>query len=119
MSAIETLRYTEAPLAPRVLNALLGAWLFASTFLWRHSNNAGLNDWLVGLLVLTTALMALYAPKLRWTSTLLAAGLAFGALAFSYPTVPARLHDLALAGMIGALSLAPARIERDPERLAA
>ena len=118
MSAVETLRYTEAPLVPRLLNALLGAWLFASTFLWRHSGDAGFNDWLVGLLVLATALSALYAPKLRWATTFLAAGLGLGALVFSYPSVAARVHDLAVAGAIGVLSFWPARVEADPERIA-
>ncbi len=114
--AVQQVFEVEPPLLPRAVNAALGAWLFASTFLWRHSDNAGFADWLIGLFVFTTAVVAMYAPKMRWGSTFLAAALGLGALLASYPSAVARLHDLALAGAIGALSFWPARRERLPEQ---
>ncbi len=113
MGAVHTLRYATVPLWPRVLNACLGAWLFASAFLWPHPDNVGLNDWMIGLFVLATALQAVWAPALRWVSTFLGAWLGFWALVLQYHSPVTRLHDLALAGLIFVVSLVPGGVPEE------
>ncbi len=109
-SAYETIHYTGRPLLPRALNVVLGAWLLASAFVVPHNGNVGFNDLICGLLISTTALQAFWAPALRWANTGLAAWVGFCALVFSYPTPLARLHDLALAGVMLVVSLVPGRL---------
>jgi hypothetical protein len=104
MGAVHTLRYATVPLWPRVVNALLGAWLFASAFLWPHQDNVRLNDWMIGLLAASTAIQAIWAPSLRWANTFLGARLGFWALILEYRSPVTRLHDLALAGLLVAVS---------------
>lgn len=73
------------PRAPwaRYLNALLGAWLFSSTYLWQHTANARSNTWIVGFLMAFTAVVALDTPAVRWFNTALAVWLALSTLAMS------------------------------------
>lgn len=113
MGAVQTLRYATVPLWPRALNALLGAWLLASAFLWPHDGNVRLNDWLTGLWIAATALSAVWAPTLRWANTFLGAWLGFWALVFEYHSAITRIHDLALAGLITALSFVPGAVPEE------
>jgi len=103
--ARDTLRTTGGPVGPRALNVLLGVWLFASAFLWRHPDNVGYNDWVCGLLVAAAALSAVWAPGYRFVSAGIAVWLSFSTLLFGYQSFVARLHDLALAGAIFVVSL--------------
>jgi hypothetical protein len=116
VGAVHTVRYASVPLWPRLLNIVLGAWLFASTFLWGHQGNIGLNDWMIGLLASAAALSAVWAPALRWVNTFLGAWLGFWALLLEYSSPITRLHDLAVAGLIIAVSLVPGEV---PELLPA
>jgi hypothetical protein len=43
----------------RVLNAVLGVWLFVSVFLWPHSAAQRNNAWVVGIVAVTAALAGL------------------------------------------------------------
>jgi hypothetical protein len=117
MSARETVRFTGHPLLPRAVNVVLGAWLVASAFVLPHFGNAGFNNLITGLLICATALQAFWAPALHWVNTALAAWVAFGALAFDYPSRVTRLHDLAIAGVMLVASLIPGRLP--PEEAAA
>ncbi len=97
---LRTVRYASVPLWPRVVNVVVGAWLFASAFLWPHDGNVAFNDWMVGLIVATTALQAVWAPKLRWANTFLGAWLGLWAVTLDYTSRASRVHDLAVAGII-------------------
>jgi chromate transport protein ChrA len=46
-------------MGPRLINAMLGFWLFLSAFLWPHTHFQQLNAWVVGIAGVTVALMAL------------------------------------------------------------
>lgn len=59
----------------RVASLLLGLWLIASTWVWRHFESSRLNTWLVGALVASVALLALRKPALRWVNVVLGAWL--------------------------------------------
>ncbi len=107
MGALHTVRYATVPLWPRVVNAVLGAWLFASAFLWPHDGNTRFDTWGVGLLVAATAIQAIWAPALRYANTFLAAWLGFMGLVLEYKSPITRLHDLGMAGLVFVLSLVP------------
>ncbi len=105
MGAFETVHDVRSPVAIRGLNVLLGAWLFASVFLWHHQDNVGFNDWVVGLVVAASALCAVWAPPFRWVNAGAAVWLGFSAVEFEYHSTVTRLHDLALAGAIFVIAL--------------
>jgi hypothetical protein len=49
---------------PSWFNAVLGAWLFASAFLWHHDPAQFHNTWVVGIVVVVLSCLATFAP---WT----------------------------------------------------
>lgn len=116
MGALGTVRYATIPLWPRIVNTVLGLWLFASAFLWPHNGNVRFDTWGVGLLVASTALSAVWAPAMRFASTFLGAWLGFMGLVLEYQSPITRLHDLALAGLVFVVSLVPGAV---PEQAAA
>lgn len=67
-----SIRLHVPPPTVRVLNMLLGAWLFLSAFSWRHAPAAMTNTWIVGLLTVVFAIAATRFKAFR----LLNAGLA-------------------------------------------
>ncbi|HSD22287.1 MAG TPA: hypothetical protein VLC54_19715 [Anaeromyxobacter sp.] len=97
------------PLVPdarvRAVNIALGLWLFASTFLLDRAGNAGFNTLLVGLFVAAIALIALYAPGLRFLNTGLAAWLLVSTIWFGYSKAWVAFHDAAVAGAMVVVSL--------------
>ena len=44
-------------MGPRLINALLGLWLFVSAFLWPHTSTQRTNAWVVGMLVVSAAVV--------------------------------------------------------------
>jgi hypothetical protein len=48
----------------RAVNAILGLWLFLSTFLWSHSRLEALDAWIVGIAVVTLAVVGI--SRLKW-----------------------------------------------------
>jgi hypothetical protein len=63
---------TEAgEMGTRAASAVLGLWLFLSTFLWRHTPFQLENGWVVGIAVVAFAMLGL--PRLRWTRFVVAA----------------------------------------------
>ena len=59
----------EDAIGARLINAMLGLWLFLSSFLWSHSHAQLLNAWIVGIGAVTFALAALAGSTGRATST--------------------------------------------------
>jgi len=47
----------------RAANAVLGLWLFFSTFLWRHTPAQRVTGWVIGVIVVTAALTGLSGAK--------------------------------------------------------
>ena len=55
----------EIPMGARAVNAVLGAWLFASAFIWHHTYAQTENAWVVGFLAAMMAMGGL--AGLSWT----------------------------------------------------
>ncbi len=108
---------TRSPPWIRGLNVLLGAWLFASAFLWPHQDNVAFNDWVCGFLVAASALCAFWAPPFRWVNVGMAVWLGWCAADLEYHSTLTRLHDLALAGaiLVGALARRRTRPAGEPQ----
>lgn len=71
---------TDAGMAARYVNIAAGIWLFISAFLWRHSNPSITNTWIVGVLAVIFAAIALKIPAARFLNTVLAVWLFFSTL---------------------------------------
>ena len=56
----------------RIVNIILGIWLVVSAFLWPHSYAQMNNAWIVGVLCVAFALVAMRVPEARYLNTLLA-----------------------------------------------
>jgi len=56
----------------RIVNVVLGVWLFVSAFLWPHSPPQFTNTWVMGVLAVAFALIALGFPQARYLNTPLA-----------------------------------------------
>ncbi len=72
---------------PRIINVILGVWLFISAFIWPHSRAQMTNTWILGVLCVVFALVAMAVPWARYLNTLLAIWLFISAWAL--PTVSA------------------------------
>ncbi len=99
----------RAGLAPRIVNLLLGAWLFASVLLWRHWGPEGFDTLITGLLVITVAPLAVWAPRLRFGGAFLGVWLAFMTLVLVHARRFTFFHDLAVAIAIVLIALVPSR----------
>ncbi|MHB8419053.1 MAG: SPW repeat domain-containing protein [Myxococcales bacterium] len=71
-------------MAARIANIVLGVWLFISAFLWPHNYAQMTNTWVLGVLCVIFALVALTAPPARYLNTALAVWLFISA--FALPT---------------------------------
>ena len=103
----------------QLLNAALGAWLFASTFVLPRNGTTGFNMWLVGLLVVASALTAIYVPAARYGTMILAGWLLFSAIDQDHGSEWVALHDAALALAIFVVALTPGHVPQTAERVAA
>ncbi len=89
----------------RAVNIALGLWLFASTFVLPRDGGVGFSTWLVGLWVATLALLALYAPALRFLNTALAGWLLVTTIWFPHTHAWVAFHDAFVAGVMLVVSL--------------
>ena len=48
----------------RLANLILGAWLFASAFIWPHTSASRMNTWIVGLAIAVIAAVALRVARI-------------------------------------------------------
>jgi hypothetical protein len=65
---------------PRIVNIILGVWLFISAFTWMHTPAQLTNTWIVGVLSAAIAALALADSRLRYANTALAIWLFFSTL---------------------------------------
>jgi hypothetical protein len=93
--------------SPRIVNVVLGAWLFISAFCWPHSRAQLTNTWILGVLCVVFALIAMAVPWVRYLNTLLALWLFISAWAL--PTVSAGTiwSNVLVAIAVFVLSLVP------------
>jgi hypothetical protein len=58
--------------SPRIVNVIIGVWLFISAFVWPHTQQQMNNTWICGALCVVFALIAMAVPWVRYLNTLLA-----------------------------------------------
>lgn len=71
----------------RLLNIALGVWIFISAFLWPHRGPQFVNTWLMGIIVIVSATIAIKVPVFRFVST--AAGIWLVTSMFAWPRLEA------------------------------
>ena len=87
----------------RLMNALLGVWLYLSAFLWRHTPFERSNAWVSGIVAVTAALVGLRSFKVgRYVNALVGAWLIVSAL-FMPKVTPATFWNHLLVGFALAL----------------
>ena len=59
-------------LPARVVNVVLGIWLFISAFVWPHDGAQMTNTWILGVVAVVIALVAMRVPAVRYLNSLLA-----------------------------------------------
>jgi hypothetical protein len=91
----------------RGINVILGIWLFISAFIWPHSAAQHLNTWLMGVLSVVFALVAMAAPPARYLNTILAIWLFISAWALPTVSVGTVWNNVLVAIAIFIVSLAP------------
>jgi len=102
--ALQARRTTDPFLAARVLNLLLGVWLFISAFVWPHTVAARTNTWILGVLIVVFALIAMAQPMARWLNTLAAIWLFFSTLAISHMSQATVINNIIVAIVVFILS---------------
>ncbi len=94
----------------QIANIVLGVWLFVSAFVWPHNYAQMTNTWILGILCVVFALIALSAPPARYLNTALAVWLFISAFAFAN-TNAATVWNNAIVGVaIFVLSMVPAGV---------
>jgi len=102
-----------APMAPdnvmtaRIVNIVLGIWLFVSAFIWPHSYAQMNNTWIVGVLVVVFALIATRVPEARYLNAILAVWLFISVWALPTMSVGTQWNNALVAIAIFLMSLAP------------
>jgi hypothetical protein len=109
---------TEA--APRVLNLILGIWLFISAFLWSHTQAQMTNTWIVGALAVVISLVSMYAAaQARYLNTILSIWLFISVWALPRMNVGTAWNNVIVAILMFVFSLVPGGAMRHGLRRAA
>lgn len=100
---------------PRVANVILGVWLFVSAFIWPHTYAQMTNTWILGVLCVIFAVVAMRVPQVRYLNTVLAIWLFISAWALPSMSTGTRWNNVLVAIAIFFFSLAPGYLEsREP-----
>ncbi|MFP2895217.1 hypothetical protein [Corallococcus sp. 4LFB] len=83
----------------RIINIVVGVWLFISAFVWPHTSASRTNTWIVGALCALFAAIALRIPQARWLNAVLSVWLFYSTLAFFRATGGTALNNT-LAGVV-------------------
>jgi hypothetical protein len=92
---------------PRIINVILGVWLFISAFAWPHTHAQMTNTWICGVLCVLFALVAMAVPWVRYLNTLLAIWLFISAWALPSGTPGTIWNNVLVAIAIFIVSLVP------------
>ncbi len=98
--------YTSSQWA-RGANVVLGVWLFISAFIWPHSSAQMTNTWILGVLCVIFALVAMAVPWVRYLNTLLAIWLFISAWALPSVSPGTIWNNVLVAIAIFIVSLVP------------
>jgi hypothetical protein len=91
----------------RIVNVILGVWLFISAFLWPHTYSQMTNTWILGVLAVAFALLAMRVPEARYLNTILAVWLFISVWALPTMSVATQWNNALVAIAIFLMSLAP------------
>jgi hypothetical protein len=92
---------------PRIANAILGAWLLASAFLWPHTSIQLVNMCAIGVLAVVVALLGTRYPTLRYVNAVLALWLLVSGWAGQVATEVMAWNATLVAFAMFALSVLP------------
>jgi hypothetical protein len=93
--------------AARILNVLLGIWLFVSAFCWPHSLAQLTNTWILGVVCVAVALVATRFEQVRYLNTLLGIWLFISAFALHGTSQSTEWNNVLVAIAIFVVSLTP------------
>lgn len=94
-------------MAARTLNVILGIWLFISAFAWQHTTAQFTNTWILGVLCVIFALIAMRVPQVRYVNTILAIWLFISAFALPHANAATQWNNCLVAIAIFIVSLVP------------
>lgn len=94
---------------PRIINVILGVWLFISAFVWPHTQVQMTNTWILGVLCVIFALVATAVPWARYLNALLAIWLFISAFALPVRSAGTIWNNVLVAIAIFIVSLFSAR----------
>jgi hypothetical protein len=106
-------RSASTPSYARYANIALGVWLFISAFAWQHSYEQMANTWIVGVLAVIFAIVALFvSAQARYLNTVLAVWLFISALALPSVSSGTIWNNVIVAILMFAFSLVPGEVHR-------
>jgi hypothetical protein len=94
----------------RVVNIVLGIWLFISAFIWPHSYSQMTNTWVVGVLCVAFAVISMRVPEARYLNAILAVWLFISVWALPTISAGTRWNNALVAIASFAAAMAPAYI---------
>lgn len=92
-------------MSARIANVILGVWLFISAFIWPHTQAQFTNTWIVGVICVALALIAMRVPAIRYLNTALAVWLFISAWALPHLVVGTVWNNVLVAIAIFFVSL--------------
>lgn len=92
----------------RLVNALLGVWLYFSAFLWPHTRFERTNAWVSGIVAVTAALVGLRSFKVgRYVNALVGAWLIVSALFMAKATPGTFWNHLVVGFALALFAMVP------------
>jgi len=98
----------------RILNAVLGAWLFASAFLWSHYPAEFHNTWITGAAMFLVALIGMRFRSARWVDAALALWLFCSIFFFPAADGGTVLNSILISMIVLIVSFLPLRVVSTP-----
>ncbi len=89
----------------RWINVVLGVWLFISAFIWEHTTAERTNTWILGVLCVVFALVAMGQATARYLNTILAIWLFISVWALPHDNVGTQWNNALVAIAIFIVSL--------------
>jgi hypothetical protein len=100
----------------RIVNIVLGIWLFVSAFIWRHTYAQMTNTWIVGVLCVAFAVLATRVAEVRYLIAALAVWLFVSVWALPTMSMATQWNNALVALAMFAAALAPAYLSRPGAR---
>lgn len=93
---------------PRILNLILGVWLFISAFVWPHTQAQMTNTWILGVIAVAISLVAMYVnAQARYLNTVLSIWLFISVWALPRLNVGTAWNNVIVAILMFVFSLIP------------